>query len=233
MSSSLRELDQKLAGELHRRKVASEMEQIKVKMAIENSEEIKHLRNQIQQGYLNKDRSAQVAERQTRSLIEKAEEAMIDRAMLENRTDELGVVRDKEIHKKMQLLKQKEILHDQMHEKKQKCDEARDEFLKEKDSVDDIVKKIINEDRRKLEVGAQNKQKAFATMQYALSEKEEIKRQAFERERLENEAYKQYLESLDVREYEFKMQKKELEEAKEKIYLQMKVRQEREQAEQE
>ena len=57
------------------------MEAIKIKMAIENSNEIKHLKGMIQQAYLNKDRSAQVAERQTRSLIEKAEEAMIDRAM--------------------------------------------------------------------------------------------------------------------------------------------------------
>jgi len=70
-----------------------------------------------------------------------------------------------------------------MHEKKLKCDEAREEFLKEKDSVDDIVKKIIDQDRKKLEIGAQKKHEAFATMQYALSEKEEIKRQAAERER--------------------------------------------------
>lgn len=127
------------------------MDRIKIKKAIENSSEIKHLKNQIAQGYLNKERSAQVAERQTRNLVEKAEEAMIDRAMLENREDELDGVRQKEVEKKMSLLKQKEILHDQMYEKKLKCDEARDEFLKEKVQVDDIVQKIITDDYQKQE----------------------------------------------------------------------------------
>ena len=60
MSTNLHELDQRLAGELQKRKIANEMEQIKIKKAIESSEEIKHLRSMIQQGYLNKERAAQV-----------------------------------------------------------------------------------------------------------------------------------------------------------------------------
>lgn len=74
---------------------------------------------------------------------------MIDRAMLENREEELEGVRQKEVEKKMSLLKQKEILHDQMYEKKLKCDEARNQFLQEKGQVDDIVQKIIDEDMKK------------------------------------------------------------------------------------
>ena len=85
MSTNLHELDQRLAGELQKRKIANEMEQIKIKKAIESSEEIKHLRSMIQQGYLNKERAAQVSEKQTRSLIELKEEALIDRAMLQKR----------------------------------------------------------------------------------------------------------------------------------------------------
>ena len=78
-SANLRELDQKLAGELHRRKVASEMSSIKTKMAIESSAEIKHMKAMIQQAYLNKDRAAQISEKQTRSIIHQQEDAMMDK----------------------------------------------------------------------------------------------------------------------------------------------------------
>lgn len=96
-----------------------------------------------------------------------------------------------------------------MYEKKLKCDEAREQFLREKDQVDDIVQKIINEDHIKQQKDAKKKAEAFKTMQDALAEKEQIKLALKERERLENEQYKKYLEGLDQREYEFKLQKKE------------------------
>lgn len=70
MSSHLRELDQKLANELHKRKIQGEMERIKISKAIESNEEIKHLRGMIKQGYMNKERAAQIAEKQTRTIIE-------------------------------------------------------------------------------------------------------------------------------------------------------------------
>merc|ERR1712238_644729 len=106
----------------------------------------------------------------------------------------------------MSLLKQKEILHDQMYEKKLKCDEAREEFLSEKGQVDDIVQKIIDDDVQKQHREAKKKATAFKTMQFALDEKEMIKLSLKERERMENEQYKKYLEGLDLREYEFKLQ---------------------------
>ena len=43
---------------------------------------------------------------------------------------------------------QKRMLQTQMLEKKAKCDEAREQFLREKSQVDEIVQKLINEDRK-------------------------------------------------------------------------------------
>lgn len=202
------------------------MERIKIRMAIEGSSEIKHIKGQIAQAYLNKDRSAQIVERQTRNLVEMTEEALIDRAMLDKRDYEVNTNNEHRRQKTNTLLLHKAVLHDQMYEKKVKCDEARDQFLSEKDQVDDILQKIINADSLKTQQDAAKKIVAFKTMQFALNEKEEIKFAARERERLENLAYKKYLDSLEQREYEFKLQKAELEAAKEKIYLQMKIRQE-------
>jgi hypothetical protein len=202
--SHLRELDQRLAGELQKRKIANEMMTIKTKMAIENSAEIKHMRQMIQQAYLNKDRAAQVAEQQTRSLVEKTEEALIDRAMLEKREDELGIVQNQNRMKTEALLRQKQVIFGQMAEKEDKCNEAREAFFMEKDQVNAIIQSIIDEDQQKLEKDGVKKKIAFATMQDALAEKEQMKLSVKERERLENLAYKKYLDSLEQREYEFK-----------------------------
>lgn len=202
--ANLRELDQRLAGELQKRKNASEMERIKIRMAIQGSSEIKHIKGQIAQAYMNKDRSAQIVERQTRNLVEITEEALIDRAMLDKRDYEVNTNNEHRRQKTNTLLLHKAVLHDQMYEKKVKCEEARDHFLSEKDQVDDILQKIINEDSAKMQKESEKKIVAFETMQFALNEKEEIKRSAKERERLENLAYKRYLDSLEQREYEFK-----------------------------
>jgi hypothetical protein len=173
-------------------------------MAIENSAEIKHMRQMIQQAYLNKDRAAQVAERQTRNLMEHTEEALIDRAMLEKREAELEVVQHQNRMKTEALIRQKGVLHSQMREKEDKCNEARDAFYAEKDQVNSIIQNIIDEDKKKMEKDAVKKKIAFQTMQEALSEKEQMKLSLKERERLENLAYKKYLDSLEQREYEFK-----------------------------
>jgi hypothetical protein len=202
--SHLRELDQRLAGELQKRKIANEMMAIKTKMAIENSAEIKHMRQMIQQAYLNKDRAAQVAEQQTRSLVEKSEEALIDRAMLEKRGAEVEIVQNQNRMKTEALLRQKQVIFGQMAEKEDKCNEAREAFFMEKDQVNAIIQSIIDEDQRKLEKDGVKKKIAFATMQDALAEKEQMKLSLKERERLENLAYKKYLDSLEQREYEFK-----------------------------
>ena len=65
-----------------------------------------------------------------------------------------------------------------------------------------------------MEKDALKKAEAFKTMQEALAEKEAIKLAMKERERRENEEYRKYLDSLEQREYEFKLQKQELEAAK-------------------
>lgn len=194
MSINLHELDQKLAGELQKRKIANEMEQIKIKKAIESSEEIKHLRTMIQQGYLNKERAAQVTEKQTRNLIELKEEALIDRAMLQKREMELARQRQEERRKINERLDQKFTLQNQMLEKKDKCEEAREQFYKEKGQVDDIVEQIINEDKKKMEVEANKKKEAFNTMQFALADKAERVQAGKDREKRENAEYKKYLD---------------------------------------
>ena len=70
------------------------------------------------------------------------------------------------------------------------------------------------------------KKRAFNDMMQALEEKEEARSAAKEREKLDNIAHKKYIESLEQREYEFKLKRAELEEIKNQIFEKMKLEQE-------
>ena len=68
--------------------------------------------------------------------------------MLLERERELRRKQEEDRAKQMERLKQKYVLKEQMKEKEAKCQEAREEFLKEKEQVDDIVKNIMREEER-------------------------------------------------------------------------------------
>lgn len=61
-------LDQRLAQELARRKQDSLAKQKKIEKTIAECSEIRDLKQKIHQAYVNKERAAQIAEKQTRSL---------------------------------------------------------------------------------------------------------------------------------------------------------------------
>lgn len=68
MAYQMNMLDQKLAEELHRRKMQNEIKKKQVEKVILESDEIRQLKEKINQAYVNKERSAQIAEKQTRQL---------------------------------------------------------------------------------------------------------------------------------------------------------------------
>jgi regulator of sirC expression with transglutaminase-like and TPR domain len=62
------EEESELAKELRRRKLEQESKKRSAEQVIADSEEIKRLRQLVQQGYLNKERSKQLAEKQVRAI---------------------------------------------------------------------------------------------------------------------------------------------------------------------
>ena len=114
---------------------------------IGESEDIKILKEKIQQAYTNKERAAQVAEKQTRKLNDLHEEAEMDEFLVKQKEREIREMKEREQKLTQDRLKQKYVLQDQMSFKNNLKDEAHKEFIKEKEEVDKIVFNIIQEDQ--------------------------------------------------------------------------------------
>lgn len=69
------EEETELAKELKRRKVEQESKKRSAEQVIADSEEIKKLKQLVQLGYLNKERSKQLAEKQVRAIDDLMKEA--------------------------------------------------------------------------------------------------------------------------------------------------------------
>lgn len=145
---SLNQLDQRLAQELHKRKQDSLIRQKQIEKTINESEEIKLLKERIRQAYTNKERAAQVAEKQTRKLADLQQDAEMDEFIVQKKQQEQREFEEKERRLAHERLKQKYVLQDQMKFKHTLKEEALKEFEKEKTQVDKIVLDIIREDQK-------------------------------------------------------------------------------------
>lgn len=143
----MNQLDQRLAQELHRRKTEATIKEKHVEKVIQESEEIRALKEKIRQAYTNKERAAQVAEKQTRRLQELREDAEMDEFFVQQKERELRELREREQKLIQDRLRQKHMLQQQISYKEQLKEEAQQQFLKEKSEVDKIVFNIIQEDQ--------------------------------------------------------------------------------------
>ena len=145
---SLNQLDQRLAQELHKRKQDNLIKQKQAEKVINESEEIKQLKERIRQAYTNKERAAQVAEKQTRRLTELQQDAEMDEYLIQKKEQEQRAMEEREQRIAQERLKQKYVLLEQMNHKNSLKDEALREFEKEKGQVDRIVFDIMREDQQ-------------------------------------------------------------------------------------
>jgi len=118
-----------------------------VDKVISESEEIRILKEKIKQAYTNKERAAQVAEKQTRKLFELQNEAEIEDYLVKQKEREYQELKDKEHRLAQERLKQKEVLQNQMQYKNMLKEEALKQFQMEKEAVDKVVYNIIQEDQ--------------------------------------------------------------------------------------
>ena len=131
------------------------------------------------------------------------------------------------------------VLRKQMCEKMEQSKEAREQYLKEKDQVDHLVKKIIDEDKQLIkfiffysnetfslfsflmiftfryhEFKEVKKQQQYQSMLKAFTEKEQKLMSEKAREKEENEQYLQFIRDKDAKATEIKVKKAEINAAK-------------------
>lgn len=220
---SLRDLDvdkleDDIAKEIQKKKVIDEREKLNVKKIFEESEEIQELKQRIKMANLNQERSKQILEKQTRRLQDMVKDAETDENLFAHLAEEKWKEEQIELQKKMERLNSKYTLQKQMSEKEKLRQEAREEYMRDKQLVDDVVRKIMQEDLQAMDESNRKKELARGYMYQAYEEKERLRKEQKEEERLQKEKERQYFEEVARRDREHKEKKAAIQGEKDKIF---------------
>uniref|UniRef100_A0AAV2LP35 Meiosis-specific nuclear structural protein 1 n=1 Tax=Knipowitschia caucasica TaxID=637954 RepID=A0AAV2LP35_KNICA len=141
------EQEERIAKELSRINCEKQREE-KIRQHIkENSTELRELESKLRFAYMNKERAAQIAEQEALKFDSMRSEADFARKM--QMEEELASLEEKKLQQRRheEAIRYQQELDDQLMERQNKKQEAYDEFLKEKLMVDEIIRKIYEEDQ--------------------------------------------------------------------------------------
>ncbi len=112
------------------------------------SYEIRELEAKLKEAYVNKERHAQIAEKEAHKFDDMVEDAKIMRSMKEEAERTQKEYLEKAAIKQVEKVRYMEDLTKQLEEREYAKQKAYEEFLKEKLMIDEIVRKIFEEDQR-------------------------------------------------------------------------------------
>ena len=193
-------------------------QRLQKEIIINDSDEIKELKDAIEHAKLNKVLSRQMNQNlilRKQKLIKEAEEEELVLKEIEDQKKKDEIDKEK---KKIEFLKNREINLQQIREKKLQQEEAEKEYERDKKLVDDIVNKMIEEDIAVKKEDQRKKEINKLYMQNAYKERDIIKQKEAEKEKLQEEAIQKYHESVALREKHVAQKKNDLQKQKDKIF---------------
>jgi len=203
----------------------------------DNSLELRELEAKLKAGYMNRERAAQIAEKESIKIANMERDADIALLMKSESERAEQAETAKEMDRWQESVRYQQELERQLEEKELKKQSAYEEFLKEKLMIDEIVRKIYEEDQREVEMRLEKQRATQAFIEEFKQKREDWKR--LERERLEEENRKvlEFADRQQVRENERMAAQQEAENAKavvqqalaDKIARDQKIKEEREQ----
>jgi len=134
---------------------------------------------------------------------------------------------------KLKSLHNKYVIQQQMKERVKQREDAKYEYERDKQQVDDIVQKIAFEDFQAAENERKKKETAKHYMEQAYKEKFERKQLEKENERKEKQKEREYFEQVAKREKEQKEKKAAIQDEKDRIFQRLSDEKKRQQAEKE
>merc|ERR1711976_265669 len=152
-----------LARELERVKLESERDDKMRQQIRECSTELRELEAQLRSAYMNKERKAQLAEKEATKYDKMARDAEIAKQMKEEHERATAAVKQKQLEEYEANVRYQQELERQLEEQEKKKQQEYEEHLKEKLMVDEIVRKIYEEDQTERE---RQKQKQDLTKRY-------------------------------------------------------------------
>merc|ERR1712054_400102 len=191
-SQVLKEQEERIAGELHRRKIEEFRDEKLVQKIRESSEELRELEEKLKAAYMTKERKAQMQEKQVIAHIRNEEEAKLDTMMEEDRRRGVHMDAKEQYMRKAAALEAQGQLEEQILEHEHQKELAYQAYLEEKAKVDALVTKIQDEDRAELEAVVRKKNETQGWIQNYLEDRRNWKVQEQEQIRAEEQAIMDY-----------------------------------------
>ena len=107
----------------------------------DSSSELKELERRLKIAYVNKERKAQHQEALLLRKLENDREHAIDEKMEADRLLDIQRKEERELHRKQHLVAQKSVLQDQITAREKERGKLKDEALKDKKMIDEIISK--------------------------------------------------------------------------------------------
>lgn len=114
----------------------------------ETSYELRELESKLRAAYVQKERTAQIAEKEALKFDSYLEDAEIARRMRVETDKAEEERRHREVIRQQEMVRYKQELERQLEEREVAKQKAYEEFLREKLVIDEIVRKIYEEDQR-------------------------------------------------------------------------------------
>jgi len=216
--AQISEMEARLASELEQRKAHDVRVDMEKKRICDSSEELRALKEKLHAAKVNKERAVQLLEQQVRLEEEKNRDTKISEVLELERLEHMELERKLEIEKAKQRERVKKINQEQIAQKEALRQEAYDEYMKERDQVQEIVDSINREDEME---AAARRQKQLETQemlrQFAI-ENEQRRQAADAQERAEADAIEAYARMKREHEERLAAEAAALEEEKKRIY---------------
>ena len=195
-----------------------ESQKLMKEVIINESPEIKEIRDAIEHAKLNQILAKQMNQNmllRTQKLMKEAEEEELVLQEIEN---EKKRKKEEEEKKKVEFLKNREINLQQIRDKKLLQEQAEKEYERDKKLVDDMIRKMQEEDlaAKKEEQRKRDINKLF--MQNAFKERDLLKQKEKENDKKQDEEIRKYHEEIARREKNLIQKKNDLQQQKDKIF---------------
>eukprot|EP00803_Ostreobium_quekettii_P007654 evm.model.scf_612.3 EVM.evm.TU.scf_612.3 scf_612:19279-28385(-) len=218
LSAQRSEEEDKIAGELERRHNEKERRERAVQSVRERSEELRELAEKIRTAQVNKERHLQKMEHQIIAAKEAQYHSLFDDLMEHKRVEGVEAENEQQRLRREGNIKSRHVLKEQMQEKEEAKRAAQMEYDKEKAMIDEVVRRIEEEDAAEVHLKLAKKQETLEYVKGFLEERERLRREQKEKENLEDRRIMEYWEHVRGREGDEAARKQTVADEADRIY---------------
>eukprot|EP00927_Polykrikos_kofoidii_P079104 TRINITY_DN758_c0_g1_i1.p1 TRINITY_DN758_c0_g1~~TRINITY_DN758_c0_g1_i1.p1 ORF type:complete len:530 (-),score=179.96 TRINITY_DN758_c0_g1_i1:118-1497(-) len=209
--------EENIADELARRKAENLREEMNKRRICDGSEELRALKERLHAAKVNKERAQQLFEGEVRRENEMMQEHKVAEHMENERLEHVELDHKLQIEKSKQRSRVKTINQQQIATKEAQRQEALQEYLKEREQVEELVNKIDQEDADEQAARSQKQEEAKESLRQFMIE-QKIKQQQIEiAEKEENDRIEQYAREKREREERLAREAEEIAKEKERV----------------